>query len=138
MPYSLFIFSSIFFERLLAIIWFDSISFDLTKADIIAWAIFPHPINPIFLLPNKEPQYSKGYILSKLHKAKANEIIRNLLFAISPERKRIKKNEKTDKLIHIENSIKEILKIEDIKENTPKSFFGIKYINENEIKNNII
>lgn len=71
-------------------------------------------INPIFLLPNKEPQYSKGYILSKLHKAKANEIIRNLLFAISPERKRIKKDEKTDKLIHIENSIKEILKIENI------------------------
>jgi len=71
-------------------------------------------INPIFLLPNKEPQYSKGYILNKLHKAKANEIIRNLLFAISPERKRIKKDEKTDKLIHIENSIKEILKIENI------------------------
>lgn len=71
-------------------------------------------INPIFLLPNKEPQYSKGYILNKLHKAKANEIIRNLLFAISPERKRIKKDQKTDKLIHIENSIKEILKIENI------------------------
>lgn len=71
-------------------------------------------INPIFLLPNKEPQYSKGYILSKLHKAKANEIIRNLLFAISPERKKLKKDEKTDKLIHIESSIKQILKIDNI------------------------
>ena len=26
-----------------------TITVDLTKADIIAWAIFPHPINPIFL-----------------------------------------------------------------------------------------
>lgn len=71
-------------------------------------------INPIFLLPNKEPQYSKGYILNKLHKARANEIIRNLLFTISPERKKIKKEEKTDKLEHIEKSIKEILKIDSI------------------------
>jgi AAA15 family ATPase/GTPase len=71
-------------------------------------------INPIFLLPNKEPQYSKGYILSKLHKAKANEIIRNLLFTISPEKKKLKKDEKTDKLIHIENSIEQILKIDNI------------------------
>lgn len=71
-------------------------------------------INPIFLLPNTEPQYSKGYILNKLHKAKANEIIRNLLFAISPERKKIKKDSKTDKLIYIEESLKYILQIENI------------------------
>lgn len=71
-------------------------------------------INPIFLLPNKEPQYSKGFILNKLHKAKANEIIRNLLFAISPERKKIKKDPKTDKLIHIEESLKSILQIDNI------------------------
>ncbi|MGG7035935.1 MAG: ATP-dependent nuclease [Flavobacterium sp.] len=71
-------------------------------------------INPIFLLPNTEPQYSKGYILNKLHKAKANEIIRNLLFAISPERKKIKKDSKTDKLIYIEESLKCILQIENI------------------------
>lgn len=71
-------------------------------------------INPIFILPNKEPKYSRGYILNKLHKARANEIIRNLLFVFSPERKRIKKDEKTDKLKHIENSIKHILKIDNI------------------------
>lgn len=71
-------------------------------------------INPIFLLPNKEPQYSKGYILNKLHRAKANEIIRNLLFAFSPERKKIKKDQKTDKLIYIEESLKQILQIEDL------------------------
>lgn len=71
-------------------------------------------INPIFLLPIKEPQYSKGYILNKLHEAKANEIIRNLLFAISPERKKVRKDPKTDKLIQIEKSIKQILKIDNI------------------------
>jgi AAA15 family ATPase/GTPase len=71
-------------------------------------------INPIFLLLNKEPLYSKGYILNKLHKARANEIIRNLLFTISPERKKIKKEPKTDKLIHIEESLKSILQIQNI------------------------
>jgi predicted ATPase len=71
-------------------------------------------INPIFLLPNKEPLYSKGYILNKLHESKANEIIRNLLYLISPERKKIKKEIKEDKLLEIENSIKEILQINSI------------------------
>lgn len=71
-------------------------------------------ISPIFLLPNKEPKFSDGYILNKLHEAKANEIIRNLLFTISPERKRIKKDEKDVKLVDIENSLKEILQIENI------------------------
>lgn len=71
-------------------------------------------INPIFLLPNKEPQYSKGYIVNKLRESKANEIIRNLLYAISPERKKIKKEIKEDKLIEIENTIKNILNIDDI------------------------
>ena len=71
-------------------------------------------INPIFLLPNKEPQYSKGYILNKLRESKANEIIRNLLYAISPERKKIKKEVKEDKLLEIEDTIKNILNIDDI------------------------
>ncbi|SEH54349.1 Predicted ATP-dependent endonuclease of the OLD family, contains P-loop ATPase and TOPRIM domains [Paenimyroides aquimaris] len=71
-------------------------------------------INPIFLLPNKEPQYSKGYILNKLRESKANEIIRNLLYAISPERKKIKKEVKEDKLLEIEDTIKNILNIGDI------------------------
>jgi energy-coupling factor transporter ATP-binding protein EcfA2 len=71
-------------------------------------------INPLFLLPNKEPHYSKGYILNKLHEAKANEIIRNIIYTLSPERKKIKKDEKSEKLIEIEKSIKEILKIDEI------------------------
>lgn len=71
-------------------------------------------INPLFLLPNKEPKYSKGYILNKIHEAKASEIIRNLLYVISPEKKKIKKEIKNDKLIEIENSIKDILKLDDI------------------------
>lgn len=71
-------------------------------------------INPIFLLPNKEPLYSKGYILNKLHESKANEIIRNLLYLISPERKKIKKEIKDDKLLEIENSIKDILQVDTI------------------------
>lgn len=71
-------------------------------------------INPIFLLPTKEPLFSNGYIWNKLHEAKANEVIRNILYLISPEKKRTKKEEKQNKLTEIENSIKEILKIEDI------------------------
>ncbi|GET45964.1 ATP-dependent nuclease [Capnocytophaga felis] len=71
-------------------------------------------INPIFLLPNNEPLFAKGYILNKLRESKANEIIRNLLFAISPEQKKLKKENKNDKLIHIEEDIKKILNIDDI------------------------
>lgn len=71
-------------------------------------------VNPIFQLPSNEPHFSKGYIINKLHEAKANEVIRNLLFSISPEKKRIKKEVKNNKLIEIENSIKEILNIDDI------------------------
>lgn len=71
-------------------------------------------INPIFLLPNNEPLFAKGYILNKLRESKANEIIRNLLFTISPEQKKLKKENKNDKLIHIEEDIKKILNIDDI------------------------
>jgi len=71
-------------------------------------------INPIFLLPNNEPLYSKGYILNKLRESKANEIIRNLLFSISPERKKIKKEPKDSKLVEIETDLKNILHLEDI------------------------
>lgn len=94
-------------------------------------------INPIFLLPNKEPQYSKGFILNKLHKAKANEIIRNLLFKFSPERKKIKKNPKTDKLIHIEDSLKSILQIENISfsKRLEEEESYIKIFSKNEITN---
>lgn len=94
-------------------------------------------INPIFLLPNKEPQYSKGFILNKLHKAKANEIIRNLLFTISPERKKIKKDPKTDKLIHIEESLKSILQIENISfsKRLEEEESYIKIFSKNEVTN---
>ncbi len=71
-------------------------------------------INPIFSLPNNEPLYSKGYILNKLRESKANEIIRNLLFTISPEKKKKKKDPKSDKLIEIESLLKTILNIDDI------------------------
>ena len=71
-------------------------------------------INPIFLLPTKEPLFSIGYIWNKLHEAKANEVIRNIIYLISPEKKKLKKEAKSIKLIEIENSLKEILQIEDI------------------------
>lgn len=75
--------------------------------------LFTH-INPIFLLPNEEPLFAKGYVLNKLRESKANEIIRNLLFTISPERKKIKKDPKNNKLIDIENNLKEILDLDNI------------------------
>lgn len=75
--------------------------------------LFTH-INPIFLLPNKEPLFAKGYVLNKLRESKANEIIRNLLFSISPERKKIKKDPKNNKLVDIENNLKEILDLDNI------------------------
>ena len=71
-------------------------------------------INPIFLLPNKEPLFAKGYVLNKLRESKANEILRNLLFSISPERKKIKKDPKNNKLVDIENNLKEILDLDNI------------------------
>lgn len=71
-------------------------------------------INPIFHLPSNEPQFSKGYILNKLHEAKANEVIRNLIFSISPEKKKIKNEIKHEKLIQIEIFLKEILQLKDI------------------------
>lgn len=75
--------------------------------------LFTH-INPIFLLTNNEPLYAKGYILNKLRESKANEIIRNILFTISPEQKKLKKENKNNKLIDIEEDIKKILNIDDI------------------------
>lgn len=71
-------------------------------------------INPIFHLPSNEPQFSKGYILNKLHEAKANEVIRNLIFIISPEKKKIKNEIKHEKLIQTEIFLKEILQLKDI------------------------
>ncbi len=71
-------------------------------------------INPIFQLPLKEPKFAQGYILNKLHEAKANEVIRNLLFDISPEKKRIKKQEIDDKLVELQNSLMDILEIDNI------------------------
>jgi hypothetical protein len=71
-------------------------------------------INPIFLLPNEEPLFAKGYILNKLRESKANEIIRNLLFTISPEQKKLKQAPKNNKLIDIENYLKEILDLDNI------------------------
>ena len=71
-------------------------------------------INPIFQLPLKEPKFAQGYILNKLHEAKANEVIRNLLFDISPEKKRIKKQEIDDKLVELQNSLLDILDIDFI------------------------
>lgn len=71
-------------------------------------------INPIFHLPSNEPHFSKGYILNKLHEAKANEVIRNLIFSISPEKKKIKNEVKHEKLVQIEIFLKEILQLKDI------------------------
>ena len=71
-------------------------------------------INPIFLLPNEEPLFAKGYVLNKLRESKANEIIRNLLFTISPEQKKLKQDPKNNKLIDIENNLKEILDLDNI------------------------
>ena len=53
-------------------------------------------INPIFLLPTNEPQHSNGYILNKFHEAQANEVIRNMIYLISPEKKTIKKEKKEE------------------------------------------
>lgn len=71
-------------------------------------------INPIFLLPNEEPLFAKGYVLNKLRESKANEIIRNLLFTISPEQKKLKQDPKNNKLVDIENNLKEILDLDNI------------------------
>lgn len=71
-------------------------------------------INPIFLLPNEEPLFAKGYVLNKLRESKANEIIRNLLFTISPEQKKLKQDPKNNKLVDIENNLKEILGLDNI------------------------
>lgn len=66
-------------------------------------------INPIFHLSPTEPHYKKGYIINRLHQAKANEVIRNLLFDITPLRKRFKKEKKDKRLETIEASLKSIL-----------------------------
>lgn len=71
-------------------------------------------INPIFLLPNEEPLFAKGYVLNKLRESKANEIIRNLLFTISPEQKKLKQDPKNNKLIDIEKNLTEILDLNNI------------------------
>ncbi|MEY3996969.1 MAG: hypothetical protein RL344_1312, partial [Pseudomonadota bacterium] len=94
-------------------------------------------INPIFLLPTNEPQHSNGYILNKLHEAKANEVIRNMIYLISPEKKTIKKEKKEEKLIKIENSLKEILQIQDISfsKRLEKEESYIKIFSKNEILN---
>ena len=71
-------------------------------------------INPVFLLPNEEPLFAKGYVLNKLRESKANEIIRNLLFTISPEQKKLKQDPKNNKLIDIEKNLTEILDLNNI------------------------
>ena len=52
--------------------------------------------------------------MNKLRESKANEIIRNLLFTISPEQKKLKQDQKNNKLIDIENNLKEILDLDNI------------------------
>ena len=77
-------------------------------------------ISPIFHLPLKEPCFQKGYIINRLHQAKANEVIRNLIHPLAPLKKQLKSNpnkiQKKDKLVEIENALHEILtntKLED-------------------------
>jgi len=66
-------------------------------------------INPIFHLSTTEPHFKKGYIINQLHQAKANEVIRNLLFDITPLRKQLKFTIKDQRLKNIESSLKSIL-----------------------------
>lgn len=77
-------------------------------------------INPIFHLPIKEAKYQKGYILEKLHQAKASEIIRNLLEDYAPIEYQTAKN-KTKKssskeLIEIERTLHEIIKNKNLED----------------------
>jgi predicted ATP-dependent endonuclease of OLD family len=70
-------------------------------------------INPIFHLSTKEPKYLRGYVLDKLHQAKANEVIRNLIVDYAPIDYQTSKNKNPKKkgieLIEIEKTIHEIL-----------------------------
>lgn len=77
-------------------------------------------INPIFHLPIKEPKYQKGYILEKLHQAKASEVIRNLIEDYAPIDYQTAKNKSkkvgSKELIDIEKTLHEIIKNEDLLE----------------------
>lgn len=78
-------------------------------------------INPIFHLPVKEPKYQKGFVMEKLHQAKANEVIRNLLEDYAPIDYQTSKNKdpkkKQKKLVDIENSLHEIITGNKIQKN---------------------
>lgn len=47
--------------------------------------IFISYINPIFHLPTYEPKYTKGYILSRLHHAEVESVLRNLIEIYAPK-----------------------------------------------------
>ncbi len=123
-------------DRLLTSEHLSKISNKHFGADFKKLFLFTY-INPIFLLPTNEPQHSNGYILNKLHEAKANEVIRNMIYLISPEKKTIKKEKKKEKLIEIENSLKEILQIQDISfsKRLEKEESYIKIFSKNEVLN---
>lgn len=74
-------------------------------------------INPIFHLSTKEPKYLRGYVLDKLHQAKANEVIRNLIVDYAPIDYQTSKNKnpkkKGNELIDIEKTLHEILTNEE-------------------------
>lgn len=75
-------------------------------------------INPIFSIPLYEPHYAKGYIINRLHQAKVNEVIRNLIHEHAPLKKeRIStpnRKMKGEKLIEIENDLGQIFSDKEI------------------------
>ena len=78
-------------------------------------------INPIFHIPVKEAKYQKGYILEKLHHAKANEVIRNLIDDYAPidyqtSRNKSKKS-RSFELVEMEKTLHEIIKNRDLLKN---------------------
>jgi predicted ATP-dependent endonuclease of OLD family len=93
---------------------------DKTKGASFKDVLLMSYINPIFHLPTKEPKYSRGYVLDKLHQAKANEVIRNLIDDYAPIEYQTLKNKnpkrKGQELVDIENTLHDILTSSELEE----------------------
>lgn len=77
-------------------------------------------ISPIFLLPSKESFQAKGLIIDKLHQARADEVIRNLIHLYAPKDWQTKgKQKKSDILSNIESTLDYIIRGENIETNSP-------------------
>lgn len=68
------------------------------EGDTFKNALLISYISPLFNLTNKEPQYTKGYILNLIKQAKSNEIIRNILYNFTNDynSRKIDKSEEID------------------------------------------